>query len=350
MKKDRKKERISRKQTRKYLRTLTRDAGVHPFRNTTRVMKYGFSGFGRNIWLSLASILVMTITLIILIISVLSNIILGETATALRDRIDITIFLKPETTDTTLKNLTEILTQDNNVKVDTIIANNSTAEVAVYLEENADEEDMIEMVNSDPEMYAIFVKNMPATIRFKVRDVDNIDSIKSLVSSNELFKDSLHEDHEKYSPTYDMNQAEIKTINSWARIAKNGGIILGIIFLLISVLIIFNTVRMAVFSRREEIYMMKLIGGSKSFIRGPFLVEAALSGLISGLLASFITYYGFAFLAPRLEKYGINVATITGYYDEPILLTIFIGIITVIGIFIGIISARLAAQKYLKKL
>jgi cell division protein FtsX len=61
----------------------------------------------------------------------------------------------------------------------------------------------------------------------------------------------------KMQPTYDVNRAEISTITSWARMARTGGIILAAVFLVISILIIFSTIRMAIFSRREEIYMMK---------------------------------------------------------------------------------------------
>lgn len=340
----------AKKQTKKYLRTLTRDGGKHPIRHTSRVIKYGVSGFGRNIWLSLASILVMTITLSIIIVTVISNVILNATATELRDRIDITVFLKPETTDATLSELSSRIKLDENVKKDSVITKNSKQEVELYLEENSDEEDMIEMITTDKEMYDIFVKNMPATLRFKVYDVSDLSSIKSIINTDPTFATSLHEDKEDYSPTYDMNQAEIATINSWANIAKNGGIILGVIFLVISILVIFNTVRMAVFSRREEIYMMKLIGGSRSFIRGPFLVEAAITGLISGLISCTLAYFGFKFLAPRLSEYGINIASVMNFYDKPILLSIFFAAILVIGMFIGVTAAHLAAKKYLRKL
>lgn len=183
-------------------------------------------------------------------------------------------------------------------------------------------------------------------MRFKVYNVDNLDSIKSLVQTNEIFIENL--DPEK-SPTYDMNQAEIATIGSWANIAKNGGIILGIIFLTISVLVIFNTIRMAIFSRREEIYMMKLVGADKSFIRGPFLVEAQLSGLISGILASTLGYFGFKFIAPTLSNYGIDISSISNIFDSS-LLVIFFAIMILLGIIIGSFSARLATKKYLRKL
>ena len=128
-----------------------------------------------------------------------------------------------------------------------------------------------------------------------------------------------------------------------------GGIIFAGVFLVISVLIIFSTIRMAIFSRREEIYMMKLVGADKSFIRGPFLVEAEISGMIAGTIAATISYFGFRFLSPKLENYGINVDQINAVLESNKLILVFLVFIA-IGIVIGRLSAHLAVSKYLKKM
>ena len=185
---------------------------------------------------------------------------------------------------------------------------------------------------------------MQSTIRFKVNNVDNLDSIKTIIETNELFKENLDPDK---APTYDMNQAEIATINSWANIAKNGGIILGIIFLVVSILVIFNTIRMAIFSRREEIYMMKLVGADRTFIRGPFLVEAQICGILSGTIAATLGFLSFKFLAPQLYDYGIDIDLISHILTSGWLALVYLALI-LLGVFIGTISARLALQKHLK--
>ena len=110
---------------------------------------------------------------------------------------------------------------------------------------------------------------------------------------------------------------------------------------------IFNTIRMAIFSRREEIYMMRLVGADTNFIRGPFLVEAQICGIISGLLASTIAYGGYRLLAPSLVGYNIDISTVTMFMDTGRLVIVYLVVIG-IGMLIGLISARLAMQKYLK--
>ena len=194
-------------------------------------------------------------------------------------------------------------------------------------------------------MKALMISKMQATMRVKVYDVDNLDSIKNLVETNELFVEYVDEE---MAPTYDVNQVEIATITSWARIARTGGMILAIVFLVISVLIIFSTIRMAIFSRREEIYMMKLVGADKRFIRGPFLVEAEICGVIAGIVAATASYFGFMALAPNLTEYGINVDAITSVLESNQLILMYL-VFVAAGVVIGRVSARLAISKYLHK-
>lgn len=331
----------SRKETKAHLRTLVENTSVSHARNASRIMKYGAASFTRNIWLSIAATLVMTITLIILMITILATLILGATAETMRSKIDITVFFKPGTSAELLEAMSSEMSYNPNIK--SIEVATSEEELANLMAENQGNEALMATFE-DPDMYAHMLNTMQATMRIKVNDPDNLDSLRNTVETSPLFQENL--DLEK-KPTYDVNQAEIETISSWATIAKNGGLILGAVFLVISVLVIFNTIRMAIFSRREEIYMMKLVGADLSFIRGPFLVEAQICGLISGLLATTAVLVGFRFLAPKLSGYGIDISSVSELFETNLLVGVY-GVMVVVGVLIGTISARLAMQKYLK--
>lgn len=323
------------------LKTMRKSRGHHPLRNEGRVMKYGAKGFMRNFWLSSASTIVMAITMIILFVTIVASVILTNTAEMMRNKIDITIYLKPGTSDQVLEQLTDIIAEDANIK--SVETSNSEQEYTKFLEENAESSDITNILDED--MKNLMISKMQATMRIKVYDIDNLDSIKGIVENNPLFKDFLDTE---LSPTYDVNQAEIATITSWARIARTGGIILAAVFLVISVLIVFSTIRMAIFSRREEIYMMKLVGADRGFIRGPFLVEAEICGLIAGLVAGVVCYFGFMFLAPKLSGYGIDVSAITDIMKSNQLILVFLVFIAS-GLLIGRIASGLAVSKYLHK-
>jgi len=323
------------------LKVMKKSHSRHPLRERGRIIKYGTSGFARNIWLSTAATVVMIITLVISFVTVVASAILTNTAEMMREKIDITIYLTPNTSDEKLAELEEIIKTDGNIK--SVVVSTSEQEYEKFLAENAESDEIINVL--DEEMKELMISKMQATMRVKVYDVENLDSIKNLVETNEVFQEYI--DAEK-APTYDVNQAEIATITSWARIARTGGLVLAAVFLVISILIIFSTIRMAIFSRREEIYMMKLVGADKRFIRGPFLVEAEICGIIAGIIAATISYFGFMFLAPKLSGYGINVDQIMGILQSNQLILVYLAFV-VLGILIGRISAWLAISKYLNK-
>ena len=329
------------KETKRGLKAMHRSRGHHPLRNESRVVKYGAKGFLRNFWLSSAATIVMAITMIILFVTIVASIILGNTADSMRDKIDITIYLKPNTSDEILAQLSDIISEDENIK--SVVVSNSEQEYAKFLEENEDSSDITNIL--DDEMKKIMISKMQATMRIKVHNIDNIDSIKTIVETNPVFIDYLDTE---LSPTYDVNQVEIATITSWASIARTGGIVLAAVFLVISVLIVFSTIRMAIFSRREEIYMMKLVGADKGFIKGPFLVEAEICGLIAGIVAAVVSYFAFVMVAPNLSSYGIDVSAVLNVLESNKLILVFLAFI-VSGLLIGRISAGLAVSKYLHK-
>ncbi|MBQ6461522.1 permease-like cell division protein FtsX [Candidatus Saccharibacteria bacterium] len=329
------------KAAKKGLKTMRKTRTKHPLREEGRIIKYGTSGFVRNIWLSTAATVVMAITLIILFVTVVASVVLTSTAEMMRDKIDITIYLKPNTSEEVLDQLKDTISRDSNIK--SVDLSTSEQEYEKFLAENADSKEIIGVL--DDEMKELMISKMQATMRIKVYDVDNLDSIKGIVENDVIFQKNIDDE---MAPTYDVNQVEIATITSWARIARTGGMILAVVFLVISVLIIFSTIRMAIFSRREEIYMMKLVGADKRFIRGPFLVEAEICGIIAGIIAATVSYFGFMLMAPKLTDYGINVESIVDVLESNRLIFVYV-IFMAIGVIIGRISARLAVSKYLHK-
>lgn len=332
---------VVRQRQRENLKVLVENSSVSKVRSAGRIVKYGAASFRRNIWLSIAATLVMTITLLILLITVGASLVLNSTAAAIREKIDITIYFRPGTSFETLEEMAMLVKADSNIK--SVEVSDSATEYQLYLEENQENTDLLEVLQ-DPTMSEIMLNTMQSIMRIKVYDTDNLSSLKALVQDSELIQANIDPEVE---PSYDENRAVIETISSWANIAKNGGLILGAVFLVISILMIFNTIRMAIFSRREEIYMMKLVGADASFIRGPFLVEAEISGVISGILASTGAYAIFRLLSPGLIANNIDLSTVESFMGTSHLVIVYLAVIA-IGIIIGNVSARLAMQKYLK--
>ena len=328
------------KSTKQNLKTMSKNTSKQKLRSASRIFKYGTISFTRNIWLSVAATLVMTVTLLILFITVIASGILASTADVMREKIDITIYFKPGTPSMTLSEMADTMSADPNVK--SVDVTTSEEEYQKIVEEYNGNEKISNLL-SDDAMREMTIAGTDAAMRIKVFDVNDLSSIKDIVSSDRTFL--THADPNT-PPSYDDKRAQIETITNWANIARNGGIVLSIVFLGISVLVIFNTIRMAIFSRREEIYMMKLVGADNHFIRGPFMIEAQICGAISGIIATTIGYIGFHAIAPHLESYGINITPITNILETNWLVVVYLAIIA-IGVLIGTVSSSLAIRRYL---
>ncbi|MBR1796048.1 permease-like cell division protein FtsX [Candidatus Saccharibacteria bacterium] len=330
------------KNTKKNLRTMSRNGNSHRLRSSRRILKYGTISFGRNIWLSIAAILVMTVTLVVLFITVVAMSALNTTAESMREKIDITVYFKPKTPEATLEEMAEIMRQDENVR--SVEISTSEQEMEKVFSENSSDEAIAATLDDD-NMRQFILSSIQSLMRIKVYNTEDVTSVKAIINNNETFQKNL--DTEKET-SYDANRAEVDTINSWAKIARYGGIAASGVFLIISILVIFNTIRMAIFSRREEIYMMKLVGADNNFVRGPFLIEAQLCGLISGTIAAGIGYFVTYKAAPSLSAYGIDLSQVQSILNSSKLVIVFLAFIG-LGLLIGTISAALAIKKYLKK-
>lgn len=326
------------------LKTMAKNSRGNLMRNNLRILKYGVIGYGRNIWLSITSTFVMTLTLILLFVTIIASIILSSTADRMRDKIDITIFFRPGTEISTLQEMTDIIKKDSNVK--SAEYSTSEQEYEKFVEETKKTGDVALLATlNDDEMKEVMLKSMQSTIRVKVYNADRLDNIKDIVNMNATFRENIDT---KKEPTYNTNDTAIETIASWSNIAKTGGFALSGIFLIISILVIFNTIRMAIYSRSEEIYMEKLVGADNHFVRGPFLVEAMISGILAGIFSTIIGFLLFGFAAPKLTSYDIDISEISKVIYSPKMCLIALSLIF-LGMIIAFSSSRLAVSKYLKR-
>ncbi|MEO5690913.1 MAG: permease-like cell division protein FtsX [Candidatus Saccharimonadales bacterium] len=301
-----------------------------------RMMRYGANNFTRNAWLTTAATAVMTITLLIVFTTIVARTMLNDTVKQLRENINLSIFLESDVQDKDVSALQKKLQADSNVKRVTFVTSEKGRET--YIQQNIDPGD-VEGLKTLAESEVTF----PAKFDINVEDPDKLGTIEKLINEDKLFKDNLFDGARQLDGD---RRSAIKTISSWAATAERAGLIGTIIFVAISMLIVFNTIRMAIFNRRDEIDMMKLIGADKGFIRGPFVVEAVMYGFFAALIATGLGYFGLITFKDQVASYGIAVDSLmdTMLVYSPLVL---LGMI-VLGALIGNISSRLAVQRYLK--
>lgn len=300
-----------------------------------RMCRYGINNFSRNAWLTVAATAVMTITLLIIFIAVASRSVLVETVNQLRDNVDMSIYLKTDTPDAQAKLIENELLKLSTVRKVSYVS--AAAARDIIAQENKGDVNYLAALNVATNMN-------PGILHVNVTNIDDTTQLSDFVNNNKLLKQYL--DTSRKPSFAGERKAAIVSIGHAINFAQEVGIIASLVFITISSLIIFNTIRMAIFNRKEEIQMMKLIGADQSFIRGPFVVEAIVYGFIAAIIATAIGYSLLFASSGTLASYQIAVKPTLDFavfYSGFIVLGMIL-----IGAVIGIISSLLATRRYLK--
>lgn len=303
-----------------------------------RMCRYGVNNFSRNAWLTVAATAVMTITLLIVFTTLAARDVLTSTVDELRNRVDISIYLKNDIKMEEVNELQEKLENTENVTSVRYVSADDAKRI--YAEQNSTDAEQLNVIAELPS------NPFPPSFRVGVADLNNMNTLEDLVKNDDEFKAGLNPDPRR-APSFAGERREIiQNIGQWVTFADQIGIIASAVFITISVLIIFNTIRMAIFNRKDEIQMMKLIGADRSFIRGPFVVEGVMYGFFAAIIATILGWVGLYALKEPLTEYGIAVQpTIdTLMTFSPL---VVIGMIAA-GSFIGVISSLFAVRRYLK--
>jgi cell division transport system permease protein len=300
-----------------------------------RIIHTGIINFIRNVSLAVAAIAVMVVTLTIVLFSVVTNATFVNTIAQITNKIDISVYLKDSTTPPQTKQLLKDLKSLPNVKSVQYLS--KTDALKRYEQQNAGNQDLLTAINAT-------ANPLPATILIKPVDLDRITDIKAFLIKPSVA--TLQSD----DPSYSGNRKEaIDKITHATDVLREIGVLTVIIFAIICGLIIFNTIKMAIFNRRDEIQIMRLLGASTSYIRGPFVVESVIYGILSAVISVLIINAAFVASSNALQASSLGLLDINyanTYFDQHFfqLLTIQL----VIGIVLGAVSATIATRRYLK--
>jgi len=299
-----------------------------------RMVRYGINNFSRNVWLTVAATAVMTITLLLIFTSVVLRNLLLDNVTILKETVSMSIYLRNDTNINQANEIKNDLQKLNSIKSVDFVSSSQAREE--FIRQNSDSPTTLNALNEATNKF-------PATLHIKVKDINNTTELEEFTKNNQTLKKYIDENRK---PSFaGSRKSAIQNIGNIVKFAESGGAVASFVFILVSSLIIFNTIQMAIYTRKEEIEMMKLIGADKSFIRGPFVVEAIVYGFLAAILAT-ATGYGFMFyFNDSLDKYISTEHTI--YLLTSNIAVIIFGMI-LIGAVIGSLSAFLATRRHLK--
>ncbi len=298
-----------------------------------RMVRYGINNFTRNAWLTIAATAVMTITLLTIFMTVAAQNILQNIVTDITRTTNMSIYLKTETTAQQAQPIIDDLKALSNTEsvqfIDAVQAQED------YAKEKRQDAQVLSAINEATNRF-------PAVLRITVRDINDTRQLSEFAHTNQNLKKYIDTSRQS---AFNKNET-IERIAGWTDLARKIGLVMSGVFVAVSSLIIFNTIRMAIFSRKEEIQMMKLVGADRHFIRGPFVVEAMVYGFIAAVFASVLGYLILQGLRDGLQPAGVDVnSTINTVltYGGLVLLGMIL-----LGMIIGTVSSLLATRRYLK--
>lgn len=300
-----------------------------------RIVKNGFISFGRNIWLAIAAIAMMMITLTILLFAVVSNVTFNHTVSNLTSHIDVSVYLKDSVTDAQRNQLIGQLKKVDNVKSVSYISKDQA--LKNYEAANANNAQLLAAISETD-------NPLPASLDIKPVDVNNLTPIKNFLDKPEI--QALQSDPTSYSGD---RKAAIDNITKATHFFQQAGVVGIIVFIFISILIIFNTIRMAIFNRREELVIMRLLGASTAFIRGPFVVETMLYGAVAAIVSLLLCAGLFKIASSTLQASSLGLLDIgysNTYFTGHLLPVLTLQIL--VGILIGAVSSYIATRRYLR--
>jgi cell division transport system permease protein len=299
------------------------------------VIHTGAVNFVRNASLAIAAMAVMVVTLTIILFSLVTNATFTNTIQQITDKIDISVYLSDKVDEASKDKLISQIKALPNVKsVDYLSKDDALKR---YVEQNKGNQDLLSAISqtSNP---------LPATILVKPVDLNKIQDIKDFLTKPEIAKQQSDE------PSYSGDRKEaIDKITHATNVLRQIGVVTVITFAIISALIIFNTIQMAIFNRRDEIQIMRLLGANTWYIRGPFVVESIIYGILSAIISVLIINSAFVASSTALEASSLGLLDIQ--YANDYFASHFLWFLTLqiaIGIVLGAASSVIATRRYLK--
>ena len=295
----------------------------------------------RNLWLTIAATAVMLVAIVIISLGVIINVTTSNAIDVLSRELKTSVFL------------TEGISEEGRQAVETALREYDFVETVEYVSPSTAQSRLTDdpsIGNEVLQASALFEGSdfLAPSYEIGLNDLSRASELASL-EDNEQLSGLIDRVALGKTDTGRETDAE-KAIDRAAateRFITIGSIIAAASLSAVSVMIIFNTIRMAIYTRRDEISIMKLIGATPNYIRGPFLVEASLYGVFAGLIAS-VAVYSLVFVLGARVADAPEFAQTYEYFTAPSTIVLMVLSSITLGVLIGSVSSMLAMERHLK--
>jgi len=299
--------------------------------NFKRIIKWAFKNFRRNGWLSTATVSIMVLTLLVITLLLMVNIVANAVLGNLEKKIDISVYFKLETPEEEILNVKSQLEELE--EVESVVYVSQDEALIKFKETHKDNPILLQSLEE------LDTNPLEASLNIKAQET------RQYVSINQFLEGVYYQDIiDKIN--YMQNKEVIEKLGKIVMDVKTAGLVLTLALAVIVFLVTFSAIRLAIYSSREEIGVMRLVGATNWFIRGPFIVEGMLYGIIAAVVTVAFLYPLFYFLSPKLSGF-LPIGDIFTYFQAN-LLSFFV-LLLGIGVILGAFSSLIAVTKYLKR-
>ena len=298
-----------------------------------RMFRSSVLNFVRNGMVSLASVLVMTITLSVITGILFFDHILESTLQNVESKVNISVYFVPSSNETQILSIKDKVTNLPQVSGATYISEKQALQD--FKDRHKDDQTTLQALDE--------LDNNPigAVLDVQAKDINQYETISKFITDGT----ALSADEQSTVDHVYYNKAEIDTINNILNQGRTLGFVVTLILMILSVIVTFNTIRLAIYFAREEISVMRLVGASRIQVKGPFVIEGALYGVVSTILTLLI-------FLPITYWFGVHMThffqglDLFAYYLDNIFQ--FLIIIILFGMGLGALSSFFAVHRYLR--
>lgn len=307
-------------------------------RNILYFLKEAFIGFKRHFSTAFGSVVTIFLSLFIIGIFLLVGLILNNVVQAVEDEVGMSVWLGDDTTEEEVNELSAYILGLDGVADVTYISKAQALEI--YKADNAENTDIIAMLD---EMAAEGINDLPASLEVELSDPQSVERIAFDIQASTLFQ-RICDDPRDPESSIRYGQKTVDKLFTVTNYVRYIGIALIALLVFIALVFISNTIRLAITARQREISIMRLVGASNGFIRGPFLTESMLHAILGAALAvaslEAVRRYALPMLSGDMQWLPLDLP-MSSYWSV-------YGILTLAGIVIALIGCAFAMRKYLK--
>jgi len=302
---------------------------------TKRIARYGLIGFLRNGFVSLSAILIMAITLFVIAGRIIFGAAMHAALNDLRTKVDVTVYFTTVATDSQIQSLKQSLSSLPEV-----------ASIEYVSREQALDEFKRRHQNDQLTMQALDELGdnpLGASLEIRAKDPSQYEAIAKYLDAQQQSGTDVGDAIDKIN--FYKNKTAIDKLSAFIDNSRKIGMAIAVFFGVATILIAFNTIRLAIYTARDEIGVMNLVGASHWYVRGPFMIAGVLYGIVSGIIVLVALYPIMVWMGPGSERFLSSFNVFTYYISAfPLIFMVVMGS----GVALGALSSYLAVRRYLK--